>query len=87
MRRLQVISAVLLVLVLALTLSVATVSAAGPTNCDSGHGAFTAFSDPSLHFIPGNGQPPYFGDDVLGSARGGLTGEVNSSYSAYCNGH
>ena len=52
--------------------------------CDAGHGAFGAFSDPSLHFVPGNGQPPYFGDDVLGSARGGVTGEVNSDYSAFC---
>ncbi len=87
MRRLQVISAVLIVVVLALTLSVATVSAAGPTNCDSGHGVFTAFADPSLHFVPSSGQPPYFVDNVLGSARGGATGENNSSYSAYCNGN
>lgn len=53
--------------------------------CDAGHGAFGAFSDPSLHFVPGNGQPPYFGDDVLGSARAGLTGQVNSDASAACN--
>jgi len=52
--------------------------------CNAGHGAFAAFSDPSLHFVPSNGQPPYFGDDVLGSARGGLTGENNSNYSEYC---
>lgn len=51
--------------------------------CDAGHGAFGAFSDPSLHFS--EGQPPYFGDDVLGSARDGLTGLTNSSYSATCN--
>jgi hypothetical protein len=53
--------------------------------CDAGHGAFGAFSDPSLHFIPGNGQPPYFGDNVLGSAPGGVTGDVNADYSASCN--
>ena len=53
--------------------------------CDAGHGAFGAFSDPSLHFT--TGQPPYFGDDVLGSARAGLTGEVNSDASAACNTH
>jgi hypothetical protein len=52
--------------------------------CDAGHGAFGAFSDPSLHFTLG--QPPYFGDDVLGSARAGVTGQVNSDYSAFCNG-
>lgn len=52
--------------------------------CNAGHGAFGAFSDPSLHGVPSNGQPPYFGDDVLGSARGGLTGENNSGYSEYC---
>ena len=51
--------------------------------CDAGHGAFGAFSDPSVHFTAG--QPPFFGDDVLGSARGGLTGLNNSSYSATCN--
>ncbi len=51
--------------------------------CDAGHGAFTAFSDPSLHFTVG--QPPYFGDTVLGSARGGATGDVNADYSASCN--
>lgn len=50
--------------------------------CNAGHGAFAAFSDPALHWTPG--QPPYFGDDVLGSARGGVTGENNSSYSEYC---
>lgn len=56
------------------------------TVCDAGHGAFGAFNDPALHFIPGNGQPPYFGDSTLGSARGGVTGEVNSDFSAFCNG-
>ncbi len=50
--------------------------------CNAGHGAFGAFSDPSFHGE--YGQPPYFGDGVLGSARGGLTGENNSNYSAYC---
>ena len=50
--------------------------------CNAGHGAFAAFSDPSLHGTPG--QPPYFGDDELGSARGGLTGENNSNWSEYC---
>ena len=50
--------------------------------CNAGHGAFAAFSDPSLHWTPY--QPPYFGDDELGSARGGLTGENNSNYSQYC---
>lgn len=54
-------------------------------NCQAGHGAFTYFSDPSLHGIPGNGQPPYFGDSVLGSAPGGVTGDNNADYSAYCN--
>ena len=53
--------------------------------CDAGHGAFGAFSIPSLHFVPSSGQPPFFGDDVLGSARAGVTGEVNSSFSASCN--
>ncbi|HEY8635506.1 MAG TPA: hypothetical protein VIO34_11165 [Candidatus Dormibacteraeota bacterium] len=52
--------------------------------CDAGHGAFGAFSDPSLHFNT-EGQPPYFGDNVLGSAPDGLTGLNNSSYSATCN--
>lgn len=51
--------------------------------CDAGHGAFGAFSDPSLHFT--TGQPPYFGDSVLGSARAGATGEVNSDASVACN--
>lgn len=50
--------------------------------CNSGHGAFAAFSDPALHWTPG--QPPYFGDDELGSARRGVTGENNSGYSEYC---
>lgn len=50
--------------------------------CNANHGAFAAFSDPSLHGTPG--QPPYFGDDELGSARGGLTGENNSNWSEYC---
>ena len=54
-------------------------------NCDAMHGAFGAFSDPSLHFIPSNGQPPYFGDNVRGSARGGATGDVNADASASCN--
>lgn len=54
-----------------------------PAACDAGHGAFTYFADPSLHFT--SGQPPYFGDNVLGSARGGATGAVNSDYSASCN--
>ena len=58
--------------------------------CNAGHGAFAAFSDPSLHGSPGdetsfgNHQPPYFGDDELGSARGGTTGENNSNASAAC---
>ncbi|MBI2591976.1 hypothetical protein HYW36_00660 [Candidatus Saccharibacteria bacterium] len=50
--------------------------------CNAGHGAFAAFSDPSQHWTPG--QPPYFGDGELGSARGGATGANNSSYSQYC---
>lgn len=50
--------------------------------CNSGHGAFAAFSDPALHWT--TGQPPYFGDSELGSARGGVTGENNSNYSDYC---
>lgn len=53
-------------------------------SCNYAHGVFEYFSDPSVHFEPSNGQPPYFGDDVLGSAPGGLTGENNSSYSQYC---
>ena len=51
-------------------------------SCNYAHGVFQYFSDPSVHGTPG--QPPYFGDDLLGSARGGLTGENNSSYSEYC---
>lgn len=55
-----------------------------PTDqCNAAHGAFQWFSDPSYHFGPG--QPPYFGDSELGSARGGATGENNSSYSQSCN--
>lgn len=50
--------------------------------CNAGHGAFAAFSDPSLHWTLG--QPPYFGDSELGSARGGVTGENNSNYSQIC---
>lgn len=76
--------ALLIVAILALALATVA-SAAGPTNCNSGHGVFGAFSDPSLHFQLG--QPPYFGDLVLGSAPGGLTGENNSNYSALCNGN
>jgi hypothetical protein len=59
--------------------------------CDAGHGAFAAFSNPSLHGHPGdtnsefNGQPPYFGDDQLGSARAGVTGAVQKAASEYCN--
>lgn len=53
-------------------------------SCNYAHGAFQYFSDPSVHFESGNGQPPYFGDDELGSARGGATGENNSNYSEYC---
>ena len=45
------------------------------TEC-SGHGAFGAFSEPDQHGTPG--QPPYFGDGELGSARGGATGANNS---------
>lgn len=52
--------------------------------CNAGHGAFAAFSDPALHGDPSSGQPPYFGDDVLGSARGGVTGANNSNYSQFC---
>src|SRR3989338_6945167 len=58
--------------------------------CNAGHGAFAAFSDPSLHGSPGdpssfgNHQPPYFGDDELGSARRGVTGENNSNASEAC---
>jgi len=55
--------------------------------CDAGHGAFGAFS-PYAGGTPSNpvtGQPPYFGDSVLGSARNGVTGAVNSNYSAFCN--
>jgi hypothetical protein len=55
--------------------------------CDAGHGAFGAFS-PYAGGTPSNpvfGQPPYFGDTVLGSARGGATGQVNSDFSAFCN--
>lgn len=56
-----------------------------PTDqCNAGHGAFQWFADPSKHFT--RGQPPYFGDNELGSARGGATGANNSGYSAYCNG-
>ncbi|MBI2420880.1 MAG: hypothetical protein HYV38_02240 [Candidatus Levybacteria bacterium] len=71
--------------------SAAGVFAAGPgyspppavsNVCNAGHGAFAAFSDPSLHGTPG--QPPYFGDNELGSARGGATGENNSNYSESC---
>ena len=54
--------------------------------CNAGHGAFAAFSDPSQHGEPSSGQPPYFGDDVLGSARGGATGANNSGYSLFCQG-
>ncbi|HEY3194645.1 MAG TPA: hypothetical protein VGK42_05370 [Candidatus Dormibacteraeota bacterium] len=60
---------------------------AAQTVCDAGHGAFGAFS-PYAGGTPSNpvpGQPPYFGDNVLGSARNGVTGEVNSDYSASCN--
>lgn len=42
---------------------------------NAGHGAFQWFADPSLHFT--YGQPPYFGDAELGSARYGATGEAN----------
>jgi len=45
------------------------------TEC-AGHGAFGAFSDPNRHGTPY--QPPYFGDDELGSARRGATGDNNS---------
>ena len=50
--------------------------------CNAGHGAFAAFSDPDQHWT--SGQPPYFGDSELGSARGGLTGENNSNASEAC---
>jgi hypothetical protein len=56
--------------------------------CDASHGAFAAFSNPSLHGSPGNYvqyQPPYFGDPVLGSARAGVTGVTNSGASQTCN--
>lgn len=53
-------------------------------SCNYAHGVFEYFSDPSVHFELSKGQPPYFGDDVLGSAPGGLTGENNSNYSEYC---
>lgn len=53
-------------------------------SCNYAHGVFQYFSDPSTHFVPNSGQPPYFGDDVLGSAPGGLTGQNNSNYSQYC---
>ena len=53
-------------------------------SCNYAHGVFEYFSDPSAHHTPSNGQPPYFGDEVLGSAPGGVTGENNSSYSLYC---
>ena len=46
------------------------------TEC-SGHGAFGAFSEPDDHWT--TGQPPYFGDGELGSARGGVTGANNSA--------
>lgn len=71
-------------------LSVVPVQASGPTppaECNAGHGAYTAFSNPLLHFVTGIGQPPYFGDDVLGSARKGLTGENNANYSEFCKGN
>jgi hypothetical protein len=42
----------------------------------SGHGAFGAFSEPDNHWTLG--QPPYFGDNELGSARGGATGANNA---------
>ncbi len=51
--------------------------------CNAGHGAFAAFSDPDSHWTPG--QPPYFGDNELGSARAGVTGVNNSGFSASCN--
>ena len=55
----------------------------------AGHGAFGAFSDPSAHGSPGtgqsNGQPPYFGDDQLGSARAGETGAIQKAASEACN--
>ncbi len=55
--------------------------------CDSGHGVFGAFSPykggTGSNDVPG--QPPYFGDQTLGSATGGATGAVNSDYSASCN--
>lgn len=67
------------------TLSVSAAGTPSPPNCQASHGTFTYFSDPSLHGIPGNGQPPYFGDRVLGSAPGGVTGDNNADTSAYCN--
>lgn len=53
-------------------------------SCNYAHGVFEYFSDPTVHHVPSNGQPPYFGDGVLGSAPGGLTGENNANYSEYC---
>jgi len=49
----------------------------------AGHGAFGAFSDPSLHGT--SGQPPYFGDNQLGSARAGETGAIQKAASEACN--
>jgi len=61
-------------------------SGANNNSC-AAHGAFGAFSDPSQHGQPSSGQPPYFGDDQLGSARGGATGDVNSGFSQTCTAH
>lgn len=49
-------------------------------SCNAWHGAPGGFGPES----PYSTLPPYFSDDVLGSARGGLTGENNSNYSEYC---
>jgi hypothetical protein len=69
---------VLVTLLVALLATTAAFAAATPpASCDSGHGAFGAFSHHSGGWIPVDAKE----DGGLGHA----TGPNNSGYSAYCN--